>query len=251
MRILITSGGTKVPIDSVRDITNMSKGTFGANIATEAMMRNHHVTYFCAKGAVTPFTFSVNLKEMFLPPRTETPQVGEFLGMMSGLLEMASQAWQKYEQISKLYEEEVFRNYSDYASSLEKLVKNGNFDVVILAAAVSDYVVKPIEGKIRSSDDLTIQLIPAEKLISKVKIWNPDIYLVGFKLLVNAPEWDLADAAEESIEKNKCDMVIANDLAALKAGNHRVMIMRASNVESKTYTHDAKTIIRQIEEDFR
>lgn len=32
MKILITSGGTKVPIDSVRSITNLSKGTFDSQI---------------------------------------------------------------------------------------------------------------------------------------------------------------------------------------------------------------------------
>ena len=30
MKILITSGGTKIPIDLVRPITNMSRGTFGS-----------------------------------------------------------------------------------------------------------------------------------------------------------------------------------------------------------------------------
>ena len=33
MKILITSGGTKVSIDRVRSITNMSQGTFGSRIA--------------------------------------------------------------------------------------------------------------------------------------------------------------------------------------------------------------------------
>ena len=35
MKILVTSGGTKIPIDRVRDITNMSTGTFGSKIAIE------------------------------------------------------------------------------------------------------------------------------------------------------------------------------------------------------------------------
>jgi phosphopantothenoylcysteine synthetase/decarboxylase len=40
MRVLITSGGTKVPIDGVRDITNMSHGNFGAKIAREFLNLN-------------------------------------------------------------------------------------------------------------------------------------------------------------------------------------------------------------------
>jgi len=35
MKILITSGGTDVPIDDVRKISNMSSGKYGAEIATE------------------------------------------------------------------------------------------------------------------------------------------------------------------------------------------------------------------------
>lgn len=33
MKILITSGGTRVPIDSVRHIANMSTGRYGAELA--------------------------------------------------------------------------------------------------------------------------------------------------------------------------------------------------------------------------
>ncbi len=43
MRVLITSGGTKVPIDSVRHIGNMSSGTFGAKIGYEALRAGHNV----------------------------------------------------------------------------------------------------------------------------------------------------------------------------------------------------------------
>ena len=32
MKVLITSGGTKVKMDLVRSITNMSRGTFGSQI---------------------------------------------------------------------------------------------------------------------------------------------------------------------------------------------------------------------------
>ncbi len=41
MKILITSGGTKIKTDSVRHIGNMSSGAFGAKIALEALKANH------------------------------------------------------------------------------------------------------------------------------------------------------------------------------------------------------------------
>ena len=41
MRILITSGGTKVMIDGVRHISNMSKGTFGSAICKSFLEKGH------------------------------------------------------------------------------------------------------------------------------------------------------------------------------------------------------------------
>ena len=68
MKILITSGGTKVPIDRVRSITNMSHGTFGSRIADAFFndglkvfrIGNEHgtpiekITFFMAKGSRKP-----------------------------------------------------------------------------------------------------------------------------------------------------------------------------------------------------
>ena len=42
MKVLITSGGTKVPIDTVRHIGNMSSGTFGAKIAFQLLELGHN-----------------------------------------------------------------------------------------------------------------------------------------------------------------------------------------------------------------
>ena len=70
MNILVTSGGTKIPIDRVRSITNMSRGTFGSRIAdafwTEGLdrMQDHvlgadieqidKITFFMAKDSKMP-----------------------------------------------------------------------------------------------------------------------------------------------------------------------------------------------------
>jgi len=78
---------------------------------------------------------------------------------------------------------------------------------------------------------LTIQLRPAEKVISKVKEWAPDAVLVGFKLLVGCTKEELIKAAVSSIETNGCDLVIANDLNSLKAGNHQVWLVDKDEAE--------------------
>ena len=53
MKILITSGGTKVKIDQVRHIGNMSKGTFGSKIAEEFyIFKDDQKNYVYAKNQI-------------------------------------------------------------------------------------------------------------------------------------------------------------------------------------------------------
>jgi len=61
MKVLITSGGTKVPIDKVRFITNMSSGTFGSRIALEALMTGNDVIFLHAEKSKTPFSGVVDV----------------------------------------------------------------------------------------------------------------------------------------------------------------------------------------------
>lgn len=58
MKIFITSGGTKVPIDEVRAITNNSKGTYAAAIASRFAERLHpkkdHLYFSYSKDSMHP-----------------------------------------------------------------------------------------------------------------------------------------------------------------------------------------------------
>lgn len=63
MRVLITSGGTKIAIDQVRNITNMSKGTFGSHIAEEALKADMTVTYLVSEGGKTPMSMNIDLNK--------------------------------------------------------------------------------------------------------------------------------------------------------------------------------------------
>jgi len=128
------------------------------------------------------------------------------------------------------YTEYEYRDFLSYAELLEIRVKEMP-DVVILAAAVSDYLTTPMTGKARSGGDMAIHLHPAPKLITKVKEWYPDCKLVGFKLLVDSTDEQLVMAARNSVEKNGCEFVVANDLRDIKAGEHRLLIVDKDGVE--------------------
>ena len=87
------------------------------------------------------------------------------------------------------------------------------FDVVIHAAAVSDFkVAKVLKGKISSKKSLTLKLSPTVKLIDQIKIKAPDVFLVGFKL---EPGLGLKNVVAESkvlFKKAQCDLVVANSI---------------------------------------
>lgn len=185
MKILITSGGTVVPIDAVRKICNMSKGTFGSKIGDSFVDAGHAVTFLMAKGSKT-------LK-----------RVGED---RAGIC---------------LYEYETF---DDYEKMLFKLL-GYEPDIVVLAAAVSDYGVENyVDGKIRSKDELVIRLKPLPKLISKVRDYVPNAVVCGFKLLVNSTDNELEDACMDSLIKNRLNLIVGNDLRDIKNNNHKLMI---------------------------
>lgn len=54
MRLLVTAGGTREPIDSVRVIANTSTGRLGARIADEAVAAGHDVLLLHAATAALP-----------------------------------------------------------------------------------------------------------------------------------------------------------------------------------------------------
>lgn len=191
MKILITSGGTKVKIDMVRHISNMSKGTFGSHIAESFAVSSRRNTdckikFLMAKGSK-------------YPQLTDIPWI----------------TFAEYE------------TFDDYSRELFAILNDFKPDIVVLAAAVSDYGVENyVDGKIRSKDELVIRLKPLPKLISKVRDYVPDAVICGFKLLVNSTDKELSDACIDSLIKNRLDLVVGNDLRDIKNSNHKLMIYR-------------------------
>jgi phosphopantothenoylcysteine synthetase/decarboxylase len=216
MRVLITSGGTKVSIDPVRDITNMSRGTFGSAVAREFLERGDEVIFLCAEGSRSPFKLEFDYHRHG--------------GNYDSYEEELTRWYEFVQRHDTRFHPFAYRNYGDYFETLRRLMTERRPDAVVLAAAVSDYLVKnPAVGKIRSADALTIDLEPAAKVIGRVKEWHPKTFLVGFKLLVNATEAELKAASAKSIRENGCDLVVANDLSSLKAGDHKVTLYAPAN----------------------
>lgn len=197
MKVLITSGGTTVPIDSVRYISNMATGKFGLKLADEFCTRGNQVTVLHSRNGADHRKHTSRL-----PDRSIVN----------------------------------YSTYWDYHDTLIALLAREKYDLVISAAAVSDYeVVDQGCSKISGDSEVIIKLRPVPKVLPEIKKMQPDCKLIGFKLLVGASEEEMNAAVQKQFENAHSDIVAFNDLRSKykaytlfgKDGYRRVVIADA------------------------
>lgn len=172
-KILITAGSTWVPIDTVRVITNIFGGKLGLMIAETAHQMGADVTLLLGAGRAVLFKKS---------PR----------------------------KLKIIY----FKYFKELFSLLKKEVGSKKYDIVIHSAAVSDYTPTSVEKrKIKSGKkSLIIRLKPTIKIVDRIKKWDPNIFLIKFKLEVGLKEKKLIAVAYKSMISSNADIIVANDL---------------------------------------
>jgi phosphopantothenoylcysteine decarboxylase/phosphopantothenate--cysteine ligase len=129
------------------------------------------------------------------------------------------------------------------------------FDVVILAAAASDYTVQnPSSSKIKSSKkSLQINLKKAPKIIDYIKKWQKDVFLVGFKAETNLSKKALESAARKKMKESKADLIIANDIGSRYQKNpafNEIILVNSKKVVSSGWKRKeklAKIIRKELE----
>lgn len=197
-KIMVTGGSTWVPIDNVRVITNVFGGTTGYRIAIQAAKMGANITLLLGPHRIDETTVFID------------ESVEDALGKM-----------QKYilerEKIAasggklKIVHYDYFQELMDL---MEKHISTKGFHAVIHSAAVADYAPTKQEGKISSGlDELSIKTAPTPKIISHIKDWDSNIYLVQFKLEVGLSENELINKAAAGIKKNRADFAVANNKA--------------------------------------
>jgi phosphopantothenoylcysteine decarboxylase/phosphopantothenate--cysteine ligase len=87
------------------------------------------------------------------------------------------------------------------------------YDLLISAAAISDFTVTPSKNKIKSDREVTLPLKPAPKLIKEVRAKYPELKIIGFKAETGITEDELIRRARESMEPLNLAMVVANDVS--------------------------------------
>lgn len=94
-------------------------------------------------------------------------------------------------------------------------LESGDYDIVILAAAGSDFAPteRPMEKISSSIPELTIHLRPLPKIIEQVKKIDPGVFLVGFKAEYNVSDDMLIERAYKRLREADMDLIVANDVS--------------------------------------
>ena len=129
------------------------------------------------------------------------------------------------------------------------------FDIVILAAAVSDYTSeKPSKTKIKSDQNkITLKLKRVPKIIDEVKKIQKNVFLVGFKAETNLSKEKLIREAKQKLKESNADLIIANDIGTKYKKNsnyNNVILVNSRNtVQSgwKKKSEISKFIRKEIE----
>ena len=223
MKVLITSGGTKVKIDLVRSIMNMSRGTFGSQICDSFWKK-------LILGSLDPWAADKKNEIVFFHAKNSRMPRAEAMHNECYDTDFDGIRYVEYD------------TFDDYKTKLTDLLKSEKFDIIVLAAAVSDYgVANYFDGKYYSSDDMTIKLFKLPKVITEVRALAPEATICGFKLLVNSTDEELRAAMDKQFSENGIELCIGNDLRDIKANDHRLTIRLAGDSEFETYTKSQVT----------
>jgi phosphopantothenoylcysteine decarboxylase/phosphopantothenate--cysteine ligase len=139
--------------------------------------------------------------------------------------------------------------------SVKKELKN-KFDIVIMAAAISDYIPKnPSKKKIKTSKtNISISLKKGPKIIDQIKKMQKNVLLVGFKAETNVTNAQLIKSAKKKLKESSSDIIIANDIGTSRykknSQNNQIIIVDSKkNIVSGWMKKEkiAKIIRKQIE----
>jgi phosphopantothenoylcysteine decarboxylase/phosphopantothenate--cysteine ligase len=130
------------------------------------------------------------------------------------------------------------------------------FDIVIMAAAIADYVPTiQSKNKIKSSkSSMTLSLKKAPKIIDQIKKYQKNVLLVGFKAETNLTKNQLIKSAERKLKESSADIIIANDIGSTRykknpQKNQVIIVDSKKNIVSGWINKEkiAKLIRKQIE----
>ncbi len=131
-------------------------------------------------------------------------------------------------------------------SELKDMIKGKKqYDVVIVPAALSDFIPTQVKGKLDSSEAISLKMKKAPKIIDSIRKKHKGL-LYSFKLGSKISDKELIKKAKELLKKSDC--VIANYSEALGSKKNKIAIVDKDNVEwiKGTKKELSKTILEKI-----
>lgn len=213
MKILITAGCTKEKIDGVRSITTIPSIELGQRLTESALNKNHDVI-FVASSLITDKKIIEN----------------------------------------KNFKQILVTDFKDTYDCLQKLFTINKIDCVVQTMAISDFVVNGYlnkddiyeiknnnefkkaliqnPNKISSDNDVLISMTRTPKILSMFKKWNPEVKVVGFKLLVNATDEEIKAAITKQKNDSNVDYIVFNDLKNITSNKHVAYLYHKDDLEN-------------------
>jgi len=121
------------------------------------------------------------------------------------------------------------------------------FDVIIMTAAVSDYIPENLsKSKIKSDKkSLVIRLKKTPKIIDLVRKYQKDALLVGFKAETNLTKTALIKLAQKKMKESGADIIVANDIGKKyqkNTDNNQVLIINNKKIISSGWKKKEKIV---------
>jgi phosphopantothenoylcysteine decarboxylase/phosphopantothenate--cysteine ligase len=192
-KILISTGSTVEYIDPIRVISNPSSGKMG---------------YFLLKKAID-------------------------LGLDVTLVKGSTMIDMEYAKLKDQFDFKIVevRTSQQMLDTVTEELSSKPFDIIILAAAVSDF--KPeftSNDKISTNlDSLVIRLVPTGKIVNQVKCLQRNTFLVAFKAEYHVSDRILLERSYRKLLDSDADMVVANDVgtkgAYIGSNSNKIMIV--------------------------
>lgn len=119
----------------------------------------------------------------------------------------------------------MFEGIEDLGEKLKTIVQSEKIDIVIMAAAGSDWVIDKVydqqgnlleeKGKMPSDEPPIIHFKKAPKVLGQIKSWTPETTLVGFKLEATEDVDYLIDRATLRMNESNAEWMVANSSNSL------------------------------------
>lgn len=112
---------------------------------------------------------------------------------------------------------------ADVEKLVDRLIADPTTKVIVMSVALADWEgfiqeESPTKSgkdqpRLHTADgEATMHLVPAKKLIGKIRKQRKDIFLIGFKVTAGATEDEQYLAGLHSLKTNSCNLVLANDV---------------------------------------